>query len=258
MRVLRKLGEGSAVEAFLMAEGDARYVVQISRLGLADQLAGRLLDSSADLLLGPDHPEVLTPRTLQVMPRVNRFVLSSERVSGWTAADLLARQGRISETVVIDWGISVCEALEVIHARGQVHGCLAPRHVHLDGDALLPRARLLDTSLLHFRGDAMTPGALIVEPEYLGPERAAGMRGTVASDVWGVGALLLELLTGRAFCRGRDAEESRELARRARAPKLSAAWERWKPVLEGCLEPLPVNRFGSALEVRQALLSVAS
>lgn len=140
MRALRKLGDGSAVEAWLAADGAGCVVVQISREGLDETVAGKLLDRSADLLTAPTHPEVLAPRSLSMLPRGNRLVLASEPVTGWTAADLLARQQRLSETTVIDWGIALCEALETLHARGQVHGCLAPRHVHLDGDPLLPRA----------------------------------------------------------------------------------------------------------------------
>lgn len=253
MDLLRKLAEGSTVEAFLAQDDGARVVVQISRPWLDEATMGRLLDSSSDLV-NQQHPELVLPRALR-MTRSGRWVVSSGQVTGWTAADLLSRSGAVSEALVLDWLVMVCEGLEAIHARGQTHGCLAPRHLHLHGAPELPEARLFDTTLLHLRGelDALTT---VVEPRYLSPERASGLRGTRSSDVWGVGALLVELLTGGPLVTGGTRDETRENARRARPPRLEPQWAHWQQVVEGCLEPLPVNRFATALEVRQALLAI--
>ena len=75
--------------------------------------------------------------------------------------------------------------------------------------------------------------------------------------MWGFGALLVELLTGQAPFRGRTAAESRILAKNARPPRLTRRWARWTDVFMGTLDPQPVNRFSSALELRQALLALA-
>lgn len=256
MRLVRKVADGSVVEAFLAAEGAQHYVVQVSRAALREEWLGRLLDRSTDTATSAQHPELLAASALQF--RGGRFIAFTEPVTGWTARDYLARVGHVSPALVVDWGIAVCEALQQLHARGQVHGCLAPRHLYLSGSTELPSVKLFDTSLLHLRGAQSVPlRACVVEPEYLSPERATGSRGATAADVWGVGALLVELLTGRAPFRGRDADESRELARRSRVPKLPPQLAKWAPVIEGCLEPLPTNRFWSVMEVRQALLSAA-
>lgn len=255
MKLLRKMAEGSAVEVFLALEEARHVLVQISRAGLSETMMGKLLDWTSDLISHPTHPELLSPRKIEAM-RSGQWLISTDGVTGWTAADFLARGAKVSEALLLDWAITVCEALEVLHVRGQTHGCLAPRHLHLHGDVEMPMVRVLDTALLHLRGEA-DADVRVVEPEYLAPERAAGLRGTRSSDVWGVGALLAELLIGRPLCRGNTDEESRALARRALAPRLPEALSRWQAVLDGCLEPLPVNRFSSALELRQALLSLA-
>jgi serine/threonine-protein kinase len=256
MRLVRKLGDGSAVEAFLGADRGRHYLVQVSRAALPEAWLGRLLDRTTDLATAAAHPELLTASALQLAR--GRLLAITEPVTGWTARDYLARVGRVPEHLVLDWGVALCEALHALHERGQVHGCLAPRHVHLSGTTDLPTAKLFDTALLHLRAPdaSLAPPreACVVESEYLSPERASGSRGLKAADVWGLGALLAELLTGQAPFRGHSRDESRELARRSRAPKLPAGLARFNPVLAGCLEPLPQNRFTSALEVRQALL----
>lgn len=260
LELVRKIGDGSAVEAFLGREGSTHYLVQVSRpeLGQAAEVMGRFLDCSKSAVDTATHPELLTPREV-TMTDDGRFWLRSDAITGWTAADLLSR-GPVPQRMVVDWGISLCEALTTLHDRGQIHGCLAPRHLHLHGDPLLPSVRLADTRFLHFRASAsLTPKkrVMVVEPEYLSPERAAGSRGSTASDLWGVGALLIELLTGRSPFRGKTPVESRSRVRHAGKLSLDQHWARWSEVLMGTLDPSPLNRFGSALELRQTLLSLA-
>lgn len=257
MRLVKKLGDGGPVESFLVANDSRHHVAQISRASLDEHWLGSLFDRTTDAAVSTPHPELLSVREVQF--HRGRLVSLSEPVSGWTAADLLARRGPLSPELVLDWAVMVCEALHQLHARGRVHGCLAPRHLHLSGANEFPTARLFDTELLHLRGAQSVEApatACVVEAHYLSPERATGSRGNTTSDLWGVGALVLELLTGHAPFRGADVDASRALARRSRVPALPAPLARWREVLEACCEPLPVNRPGSALEIRQALLTI--
>lgn len=260
MELVRKVGDGSTVEAFLAREGDSHYLVQVSRpeMGRAADLMGRFLDTSKELVSTTPHPDLLAPQQV-TMTGDGRFLLRSDPITGWTAADLL-RRSAVPESLVIDWGIALCEALSTLHGRGQTHGCLAPRHVHLGGSESFPSVRLADTTFLHFRAErSLTPTqkVTVVEPEYLSPERASGKRGSAAGDIWGFGALVVELLTARAPFRGRTPVESRMMVKHAKPPSISQRWARWTEVIRGTLDPEPTNRFGSALELRQALLSLA-
>jgi serine/threonine protein kinase len=219
---------------------------------------GRFVDASKELVTAARHPDLLSTQEA-TMTGDGRFLLRSEAITGWTAADAL-RLSPIPEGMVIEWGVALCEALSTLHDRGHTHGCLAPRHVHLHGTESFPSVRLADTTFLHFRSATSLPTTrkvMVVEPEYLSPERAAGNRGSAFSDIWGFGALLLELLTARAPFRGRTPVESRMLAKHARPPKLPATWAKWSTVFEGTLDPSPLNRFSSALELRQELLALA-
>ncbi len=260
LELVRKIGDGSAVEAFLARENGTHYLVQLSRpeLGRAADLMGRFVDASKELVTATRHPELLNTQEA-TMTGDGRFLLRSEAITGWTAADVL-RESTVPEGMAIEWGVALCEGLGAIHDRGQTHGCLAPRHVHLHGAESFPSVRLADTTLLHFRSErslSTTRKVMVVEPEYLSPERAAGNRGSAFSDIWGFGALLLELLTARAPFKGRTPVESRMLAKHARPPQLPASWARWTNVFAGTLDPSPLNRFSSALELRQELLALA-
>ncbi|MFO0600215.1 MAG: protein kinase [Myxococcaceae bacterium] len=256
LEYVRCIAVGSAVDAWLVRDGTTHFHVQISRPELArDVMTGDFLERSYRSVSAP-HPEVLSPVDVSRTGE-GRYFFRSAPITGWTAADLLRRTRSLNEGLVLEWSIAVCEALTHLHARGQVHGCLAPRHLHLKGTGDWPAVQLCDTTLLHFRGErSLETPSVLVEPEYLSPERAGGMRGTASCDVWGVGALVIELLSGRPPFRGESPEASRLLARHARPPKPSAAFARWKRVLEATLAPAPMDRIGSALELRQELLAL--
>jgi len=259
LNLVRKLADGSAVEAFIGQHGHSHYLVQLSRPELAAQadLLGSFLDTSRTTA-SVHHPELLTPRSFG-HGTDGRVWAVSEPITGWTAADALRLKGPIPEELVVDWGLAVCEALDSLHARGRVHGCLAPRHLHLWGEPAAPRVRLLDTSLLYFRGKrsiALPPGAVLVEPEYLAPERASGSRGTIASDLWGLGVLVVELLTGRRPFHGATADESKQRVLANSRLVLPPWLKPWQFFVDACLDPRPLNRFGSALEARQALIGL--
>lgn len=259
--LVRKLGDGSVVETFLGRSSEGFCLVHVSRAGLDAQspLRKTLVQASKALIAARAHPDLVSPRQVTTTPD-GRLVFRSDAITGWTAADLLRLQGPAREELVVEWGIVVCEALATLHDAGRVHGCLAPRHLHLGGGSDSPSVRLADTTLLHFRGEktsmALPKELTVVEPEYLSPERAGGSRATVASDVWGVGALLVELLTGKAPYRGATADQSRALALEGIAPRPRGVLARWKDVLEGTLDARPLNRLGSALELRQLLLAL--
>jgi serine/threonine protein kinase len=246
--VTRKVADGSAVEAFLARAGGEQVLVQVSRPELAAdaELSGKF----AAILLAAtqlDHPSLLGAKKVE-QGRDGRFLAMSAPLSGRTAEQQLAERGVLSTTEAVRWGIAICDALEYLHGRGLVHGNLAPSNVFLDGDAQRPTVRLLDTAFLLFRGSrSLTTSKQLVRPEYLSPERAAGTRASTASDVYGLGVLLFELLTGA------PPFKTRELHLSAATPVLPMTLRAWKVVFDGCFTRDPALRFPSVAAVRGAL-----
>jgi serine/threonine-protein kinase len=150
-----------------------------------------------------DHPYVL--RFLPLPPDKRRAYVVTEYVPGRTLADHLAQWGALPEAEALIIARRVCEALAHVHARGFVHYDLKPANVMLCPDDSI---RLIDFGLAH--AAVTTRLTLVGAPPaigsagYVAPEQIRRKRGRTSVDVYGVGALLYEMLTGRPPFRDDD------------------------------------------------------
>jgi serine/threonine protein kinase len=97
--------------------------------------------------------------------------------------------------------IGICDALDYIHGRGVVHRDLKPENIFIDSD---DRIKLIDFGIASKAGARrLTFGKLSMlgTPDYISPEQVDGKRGDERSDLYAVGVMLYEMVTGRTpFC----------------------------------------------------------
>lgn len=116
-------------------------------------------------------------------------VVLLETLSGHTLSSLIDEHERLPVPDVLHLGLHLCSAIGYLHRQGWLHLDLKPSNVIADGG----RAKLIDLSI------ARRPGRYkrgIGTPGYLAPEQALGHELGPAADVWGIGGLLYEALTG--------------------------------------------------------------
>ena len=150
-----------------------------------------------------DHPFIL--KFLPLTQDKRRSYVVTEYVSGRTLADRLGDQGVLPECEALSIASQVCAALEHIHDRGFVHYDLNPANVMLCPDG---RIRLIDFGLAHAAETARftlsgAPPA-IGSSDYLAPEQIKRKRGRKSADIYGVGAMLYQMLTGQPPFPGDD------------------------------------------------------
>ncbi len=158
--------------------------------------------------------------------------------------------------------IQACRALEVAHRAGVIHRDIKPANLYLTRAGSL---KLLDFGVAKAESDPETSaprsGALSVvgTPEYMAPEQASGGKADERSDVYALGAVLYELVTGRlphvapSTVALIDAKNRKECeSPRQRAPKRGLP-RMLDEAISRSLERHPEQRFQSAAELRQAL-----
>ena len=128
-----------------------------------------------------------------------------EYLEGSDLEQVVDSGGALSVDDAVDYVLQACEALAEAHARGVIHRDLKPGNLHLskraDGS---PMVKVLDFGISKIatrdqRGAMTTTSALLGSPLYMSPEQMKATRDVDArSDIWAIGVVLYELLTGRS------------------------------------------------------------
>jgi Flp pilus assembly protein TadD/tRNA A-37 threonylcarbamoyl transferase component Bud32/TolB-like protein len=182
--------------------------------------------------------------------------ISMEYVEGQTLDRLVQSVGHLSPRQAISLGRQICAGLEAVHERSIVHRDLKPGNIMIGRSG---QALVMDFGMAYQHGDQRLTDAGVVlgTMAYLSPEQARGLPTDPRSDVYAVGLMLYEMLTGR-----RPPGDGIALPLALRepgercpppsrfAPEVHAALD---DVVMRCLEREPARRYGSAREVEQAL-----
>jgi serine/threonine-protein kinase len=192
--------------------------------------------------------------------------LAMELVSGETVDSLLRREGALPVPRVVGLAVQVLEVLEAAHALGIVHRDLKPANLFLESHPAGERVKVLDFGLAALGGELNVrltqEGMAVGTPGFMSPEQMRGLPLDGRSDLYSLGCVLYELLTGMPPF---PVMASAEVAvahlykpipsfREAR-PDLSFP-ERLEAVVMKALEKLPASRPADAAALRQELLSV--
>ncbi len=186
--------------------------------------------------------------------------LTMEFLEGTTLADRIAQNNPFSweETQLI--AAQLCSGLQAIHEAGIIHRDLKSRNVMLTRRRGMTQAVIMDLGIAHdaalSTGDsifrAANPGALAGTPGYMAPEQFQGEALTPATDMYALGMVLQELLTGKHPFQNPGPNTAAPLnLPRPNVP--SRAGRRWIKVIEKCLAHHPRDRYQSAAEVAEAL-----
>lgn len=196
--LLRLLGTGGSGAVFLAHDLvlHREVAVKLLRPG-QDEVAYQRLNQEARLAASLAHPGVA--RLLDVGEDETTLggapYLVMEYVDGRTLGDLLRSGERLGIEQVMSLLAQVAEAVAAVHAAGIVHRDLKPGNIML---AASGRAVLLDFGIArHHSGEPLTlTGTIVGTVDYISPEQASGASATTASDLYALGTVAYECLTG--------------------------------------------------------------
>jgi Tol biopolymer transport system component len=265
--VVAPLGAGGMGEVYRAR--DPRLGRDVALKVLPDDAAGdaerlRRFQHEARAVASLNHPHILAVHDVGSDDGVAYVVF--ELLDGATLRRRV-EAGPIPARKVVEYGVQICRGLSAAHARGIVHRDLKPENVFLtSGDDV----KILDFGLAKETGriadaDSLTrapthsavteAGRVLGTPGYMSPEQAQGQRADARSDLFALGAILYELLSGRRAFAGSTPVDTMAAVLRSDPPEIDTAdvppgLDR---IVRRCLEKDPRERFQSAHDLRLAL-----
>ena len=213
-----------------------------------------------------EHPNLVAAH--DVFVEAGHLFLVMERVAGRTLAKAVSA-GRLEPRQALVLARQILEGVGHAHARGFVHRDLKPDNILLAPMNGWERVKIIDFGLVKLLGDvaaafgagALTRTGLVFgTPAYMAPEQALGRLVDGRADLYAIGVILFELLTGAPPFRDPDPYVMMRLHAKARLPALrevmhDAAWctPALVGLLDGALRKDPEERFASAEQMIDAL-----
>jgi serine/threonine protein kinase/pimeloyl-ACP methyl ester carboxylesterase len=201
------------------------------------------------------HPNVVQIYDLRSDEEQLSLIL--EFVEGQSLRRLLKERGPFPSHVAVTMAAHIAAGLENAHAAGIIHRDLKPENVMVSGGA---EVKITDFGLVTLRDQPTLTqeGMLVGTPSYMAPEQVEGSELTPATDIFALGLILLEMLTGRRLFERSTLQATLQAVqnyKQLQAEDLGEAVPSGLlPVIAQMLERSPAKRFRKAAEVREALV----
>ncbi len=257
--VLERVGSGGMADVYLASDqllGRKVAVKVLHHRFAEDQEFVERFRREASSAAGLSHPNVVS-----VFDRGEwdgTYYIAMEYLPGRTLKAIVRERGPLDPAAAIDIVVQILRAARFAHRRGVIHRDLKPHNVILDEEG---RAKVTDFGIARAGASDMTlTGSIMGTAQYLSPEQAQGHAVSESSDIYAIGVVLYELLTGRVPFEGETAVTIALQHISREPPPPSSVNPAVPPALDAvvlrALRKDPVERYQSADEVIAALEEV--
>jgi serine/threonine-protein kinase len=258
-RLDNKLGEGGMATVYCGTDTLLRRRVAIKVLRpqyASDEEFVRRFYQEAQSAARLSHPNIVN--TFDVGREGDTYFIVMELVDGPSLAEIIAADGKLPEPVAIDYAAQICNGLAYAHRVGLLHRDIKPANILITKDDVVKLSDFGIARAVSQHTMAMTkPGLVMGSVYYLSPEQAQGHELHETSDLYSVGIVLYQMLTGELPYKGDspvtvalkhigDPVPSIDTSRLGVSPALAA-------IVNKLLQKNPESRFHSASDVASAL-----
>jgi serine/threonine-protein kinase len=195
-RIIRKLGSGGMANVYLAEDQELgrRIAIKIlnDRHAHDDQFVERFRREAKNAA-GLSHPHIVS--IYDRGEAEGTYYIAMEFLDGRSLKELIVARGPAPVQVAIEYTRQILDALRFAHRNGIVHRDIKPHNVIVDAEG---RIKVTDFGIARAGATQMTEvGSIIGTAQYLSPEQARGSPVDQTSDLYSVGVVLYELLTGK-------------------------------------------------------------
>src|SRR5713226_9573094 len=194
-KILRKLGAGGMANVYLAEDQELGRRVAIKILDdrhAADEQFVERFRREAKNAAGLSHPNIVS--IYDRGEAEGTYYIAMEFLDGRSLKELILTRGPAPVSIAIDYARQILAGLRFAHRHGIVHRDIKPHNVIVDAEG---RAKVTDFGIARAGASQMTEaGSIIGTAQYLSPEQARGTQVDQTSDLYSLGIVLYELLTG--------------------------------------------------------------
>ena len=209
--IKRKLGSGGMADVYLAEDQELGRRVALKLLDdrhASDEQFVERFRREAQSAAGLNHPNIVS-----IFDRgraEGTYYIAMEYLDGRTLKELLVRNGPTPIPIAIDYARQILSALAFAHRHGIVHRDIKPHNIVVGGDG---RLKVTDFGIARSGASQMTEvGSIVGTAQYLSPEQARGAPVDPRSDLYSLGVVLYEMLTGAGPVHRRHAGRDRDEA----------------------------------------------
>lgn len=259
-RIVRHLGSGGMGSVYLAVNTniDQQVAIKVLRPEVARNAALRArFKQEAEMLCSLDHPGIV--KFLNYVETAEGVFLIMEYVKGMTLEDFISKKnGLIVESKAYPLICEILDAFSYAHSKGIVHRDIKPANIIIQDDGHI---KIMDFGIAQIISEAnVTDGkAIMGTPAYMSPEQIYGKDIDARSDIYSIGVLIHNMLTGRAPYDSTllTAQEIKRRVVKDNMPRMVEIYpyisDKIQAVVDKATQKVPEARYQSCLEMKSAV-----
>ncbi|MFN8551589.1 MAG: protein kinase [Candidatus Obscuribacterales bacterium] len=232
---------------------------------VADLKSMKRFRQEAQVTSSLEHPNIVTAHDFGITPQGQIFLIM-DFVEGRTLASIITESGSLPSAKALNIFVQLCDALEHAHQKKIIHRDLKPGNIIISESERGEKVKVVDFGIAKIsqkigsQNVSLTAqGEVFGSPVYMSPEQCTDSPMDERSDLYSLGCLMFETLTGRPPFYGSSTCETIRQQVFETAPAMSLITQANVPlqleqVVQKCLQKDPTARFDSARQVRDELL----